>query len=131
MRNGKQIGGSRIKKTLSRLAGLSLYYFSSITTHDVTNSYKLYTKKIINKINIESSGGFEIGMEIVVKSHCMDYAIAEVPTVWHDRYEGTSNFKMWAWLPHYLKWYIFLLIRKPFFRKSNIKTYNNIRAVGY
>lgn len=131
MRNGKQIGGSILKKTLSKLAGKSLYWLTQIPTHDVTNSFKLYTKKALSMINIESTGGFEIGMEIAVKAYNMGLAMTEVPTIWKDRYEGSSKFKLWGWLPHYLKWYFFLLIRCfRFFNGVNVK-YNKIRPVGF
>src|SRR5579863_6013648 len=42
MRGGRQIGGPLVKRTLSRLAGLSLYYLRGIPTHDVTNNFRLY-----------------------------------------------------------------------------------------
>jgi len=131
MRNGSQLGGGFIKKSLSIIAGKSLYWFTKLPTHDVTNSYKLYTKKAIDMINIESTGGFEIGMEIVVKSYLNGLAITEVPTTWKDRYEGTSKFKLRKWIPHYVKWYLLLLFkrRRPFTKKEI--NYNNSRRVGY
>ena len=92
---------------------------------------KLYTKKALNMITIESKGGFEIGMEIVIKSYLNNLAITEVPTTWKDRYEGTSNFKLWQWLPHYLKWYLLVLVNpQRLFSKRKIK-YNEIKKVGY
>ena len=105
MKGGKQIGGPRFKKLLSRLAGVSLHYLTGIPTHDITNSFKMYTKKVLNDIEIESDGGFELGMEIVVKAFIKDYKITEVPTVWRDRSVGRSRFQLWKWLPKYLKWY--------------------------
>jgi len=131
MRNGRQIGGGIFKKSLSKLAGKSLYWLTQIPTHDVTNSFKLYTKKALSMIELESSGGFEIGMEIAVKAHVLGLAISEVPTIWKDRYEGSSKFKLWQWLPHYLKWYLFLLIRRPFFLRNLNIEYNRTRPVGF
>lgn len=131
MRNGQQIGGGWFKRMLSGFAGRSLYWFTRIPTHDVTNSYKLYTKDVLDKITFESTGGFEIGMEIVVKAHLMNYSISEVPTIWKDRYVGTSKFKLWAWLPHYLKWYFYIILKRPFFIKTKNIKYNKIRLVGY
>lgn len=130
MRNGRQIGGSYFKKLLSQLAGRSLYWFTKLPTHDVTNSFKLYTKHALSLINFESRGGFEIGMEIVVKSYLNNLAIAEVPTIWRDRYEGTSKFKLWSWLPHYIKWYLRIFTKNIFKKKNEIK-YNEIRKVGF
>jgi dolichol-phosphate mannosyltransferase len=31
--------------------------------------------------------------------------LAEVPTTWHDRTAGESQFRLAEWLPHYLHWY--------------------------
>ena len=129
MKNGSQIGGSLIKKTLSCFAGLSLYYLTSLPTHDATNSYKLYSKKIIELISIESKGGFEIGIEILAKSHVLNFAITEVPTIWKDRDKGNSKFKLLQWLPHYIKWYCYLIIRRPFFNKKKLPKYNSIKAL--
>ena len=130
MRNGSQIGGSLVKKLLSRFAGLSLYCLTSLPTHDATNSFKLYSKTVIDKILIESAGGFEIGLEILAKSHVLNFAITEVPTIWKDRYEGTSKFKLWKWLPYYLRWYLHLIIKRSFFIKRKAPKYNSIKPVG-
>lgn len=113
MRGGKQLGGPFLKKTLSRLASLSLKVLSGIPTHDVTNSFKLYRKTLIDSITLESSGGFEIGMEIVVKAFLKGYKIAEIPSVWTDRQHGKSRFKLLKWAPNYLKWYFLALRKQP------------------
>ncbi len=105
MKGGKQIGGPFLKKIFSRIAGVSLHYLINIPTHDVTNSFKLYKKELLDQIHIESTGGFELGMEIVVKAYNLGYKITELPSIWYDRVDGESNFKMWNWIPHYLKWY--------------------------
>ena len=67
MKGGKQIGGPWFKKLLSRLAGVSLHYLVGLPTHDVTNSFKMYTKKILNEIKIQSNGGFELEWKLSSK----------------------------------------------------------------
>ena len=114
---GRQIGGPFVKKILSRLAGLSLNFLTGIPTHDITNSFKLYSRKVLKAVTIESRLGFELGMELTLKAYFMGFKIAEVPTVWHDRRHGKSRFKVLKWLPAYLKWYFFA-IRKAFFSKK-------------
>ena len=114
MRGGRQNGGPLLKGLFSRTAGLSLHLLTRIPTHDVTNSFKLYRKSMLDRIEIESTGGFELGLEICVKAYDAGYRIGEVPSEWFDREDGQSNFRMWEWLPHYLYWY-FWCIRHTWF----------------
>lgn len=109
IRGGKQLGGPWFKGFLSRLAGLSLHALTGIPTHDISNSSKMYTPQVLRSIRIESTGGFELGMEIVVKAFSMGFKISEIPAVWKDRSAGRSRFALWRWLPHYLRWYFFAL----------------------
>lgn len=109
MKGGRQIGGPWLKKLLSRTAGVSLHYMAGVPTKDVTNSFKMYTHRVLKSIPIESTGGFELGMELVVKAHALGYRIAEVPSTWRDRSAGESRFRLWKWLPNYLRWYRYAL----------------------
>lgn len=115
MKGGKQNGGPILKGLFSRTAGLTLHWLTGVPTHDCTNSFKLYRKSMLENILIESSGGFEIGLEIVVKAYTSGYKIGEIPSEWFDREEGESNFHMWKWLPKYLHWY-FYCIRHTWFK---------------
>lgn len=112
MPGGKQIGGPFIKGIMSRIAGISLYYLTPLPTRDITNSFKLYKTSLLRSIIIESTGGFELGMEITVKAFLRDARITEVPSVWTDRTVGASRFKLWTWVPHYLYWYVLLLLKR-------------------
>ena len=117
MKGGKQIGGPVLKSFMSRMAGISLHVITGIPTHDISNSFKLYTKKVLDSIKIESTGGFEIGMEIVVKAFVNGFKIGEVPSVWTDRSAGESKFMLWKWLPKYLHWYWYAVRFKLFGKK--------------
>ncbi len=107
MKGGQHLGGPKFKNMLSRMAGLTLHFLTGIPTHDISNSFKMYRNSIVNDIKIESRGGFEVGMEIVVKSFLKGHKITEIPSVWRDRVAGKSHFKMVKWLPEYLRWYIY------------------------
>ncbi|MGD0785813.1 MAG: glycosyltransferase [Sedimentisphaerales bacterium] len=109
MKGGKQIGGPFFKKLLSRTAGISLKYLAGLPVHDATNSFKLYKKSMVDKIDIQSENGFEIGMEIVVKAHFSGYKVTEVPCTWTDRTAGQSRFRILKWMPKYLRWYFYAL----------------------
>ena len=110
MRGGRQIGGPRLKGLLSRAAGLSLHHLTRIPTHDITNSFKVYHRRVIERFPVESDGGFELGMELTLKAHLAGLRITEVPSVWTDRAAGTSNFQLKKWLPKYVRWYLVLLL---------------------
>lgn len=109
MEGGRQVGGPRFKKFLSRIAGISLHLITRIPTHDITNSFKMYRESVLNNIEIESSGGFEIGMEITVKAFLKGYKITEVPSTWQDRVAGKSRFRLLKWLPAYIRWYVYAI----------------------
>jgi dolichol-phosphate mannosyltransferase len=105
MKGGHQIGGPPLKRLLSRVAGLTLHRFAGVPTHDPTNNFKLYSRRYLDTITIESTAGFELALELTVKATLAHRRVAEVPTTWRDRTAGQSNFKMRQWLPHYLHWY--------------------------
>ena len=106
-RGGQQVGGPFLKGFLSRIAGLSLYWFARVGTRDATNSFKAYNVSFARKVQIQSDKGFEIGIELVSKARRYRQPVAEIPTIWLDRAFGSSNFKLWAWLPRYLHWYAY------------------------
>jgi dolichol-phosphate mannosyltransferase len=105
MRGGRQLGGPLLKRTMSRAAGLSLHWIGGLPTHDATSNFRLYSKRLLNQVAIESRGGFELGLELTVKAYRLGMRVAEVPTTWRDRTAGQSRFKLWEWLPRYLHWY--------------------------
>jgi dolichol-phosphate mannosyltransferase len=117
MRGGRQLGGPLLKRTMSRTAGLSLHWLGGVPVHDATSNFRLYSKRLLNQVTIESTGGFELGIELTVKAHLLGMRVAEVPTTWRDRTAGTSRFQLWQWLPRYLKWYQAGMAGR--FRKSN------------
>lgn len=111
MRGGHQIGGPLVKQILSRVAGISLYFLVGLPTHDATNSFRLYRKKFLDKVKVESDGGFELAIELTVKAHFGGYKVTEVPTIW-TYLAKESRFYMRKWIPKYLKWYLWAVGKK-------------------
>jgi len=105
MRGGHRIGGPLLGRILSRTAGLTLYWFARIPTHDATNNFRAYNRRILT-LPIESKASFALGLELILKAHWKGWKITEMPTIWHDRTVGQSKFQLWAWLPEYLRWYL-------------------------
>jgi dolichol-phosphate mannosyltransferase len=106
-RTGQQVGGPAAKGLVSRTAGKSLYWLARVGTRDATNSFKAYDSAFVRAAGIESDKGFEIGIELVAKARRARLPVAELPTIWLDRAFGASNFKLTAWLPRYLRWYLY------------------------
>lgn len=105
MSGGQQIGGPRFKKFLSKSAGKLAYLLAGVGTHDPTNSFKAYSRKMLLQVGIESRSGFEIGIELVSKAHRLRLPVAEIPTIWLDRTDGSSKFLLARWAPKYLPWF--------------------------
>jgi dolichol-phosphate mannosyltransferase len=113
MKGGRQIGGPRLKSLLSRIAGISLHWFAGLPIHDPTSNFKLYRRAFLTATPIESRAGFEVALELSVKAFGAGSRLDEVPTTWHDRTAGQSNFKLRAWLPEYLHWYRYAFVHRP------------------
>jgi glycosyltransferase involved in cell wall biosynthesis len=111
VRGGRQDGGPLLKRMLSRFAGVSLHYLAGLPIRDATNNFRAYSRRVVDQIPIEGEAGFALALELTLKSHWRGWRVAEVPTTWHDRTAGRSRFRLFAWLPHYLRWYL-LALRK-------------------
>jgi glycosyltransferase involved in cell wall biosynthesis len=111
---GRQEGGPLLKRTLSRLAGVSLHYLAGLPIRDATNNFRAYSRRVVNEIPIEGQASFALALELTLKAHWRGWRVAEVPTTWHDRAAGQSRFRLFAWLPHYLHWYL-LAMRRAWF----------------
>ena len=109
MRGGRQIGGPLVKRLLSRTAGVTLHWFAGLPTHDPTNSFKAYRRDFLMATPIESEAGFSLALELTAKAHFRGGKVEEVPAVWRDRSAGESRFRIFGWMPHYLRWYFWCL----------------------
>src|SRR5260370_6704904 len=94
-----------MKRPPSRAAGLSLPLMGRLPIHGATSNFRMYSHRLLDAVTIESSAGFELALELTVKAQRLGMRVDEVPTVWHDRTAGESRFRLWHWLPHYLRWY--------------------------
>ena len=109
---GRQLGGPRFKAFLSRAAGVTLHHLSGLPTHDPTNSFKAYRRDFLQRTPIESEAGFALALELTVKAHFLGGRVEEVPATWNGRTKGESRFRLFSWLPHYLRWYFWALGRR-------------------
>lgn len=109
MKGGKKIGGSKLKKVLSKGMNITLSKITKLSVHDITNAFIIYRKEALNNVEITSTGGFEITMEIIAKAFENNWLITEIPTINRDRLHGQSNFKLIEWAKNYLYWFFYII----------------------
>ena len=119
VKNGKMIGNPFLKGLLVRLVSFFLFHFTSFPIKDSTNSFRLFSKELINRIKIESNKGFTLSLELTAKAHRMGYKMIEIPTVWMERDKGKSRFKLFSFIMPYLKWFFYIIGTSLF--KKNVK----------
>ena len=105
MRGGTMRGSPILKTVLVRAAALALYHFARLPTHDPSNGLRLFSRRVLEGIPIESRVGFTYSIELLVKAHRLAWKICEVPAEWHERKRGASRFRLLRWLPAYLVWF--------------------------
>ena len=109
MPGGRMDGCPLIKAALVRSAALFMYYVARVPTRDASNGLRLFSRRVLNEIPIESKVGFAYSIELLVKAHRMGWSIAETPFLWRERKAGQSRFRTLRWLPQYLRWLFYAL----------------------
>lgn len=107
MKGGKIVNGPKLKFLLCRVVNLTLYLLSDINTLDATNGFRLFSRKVIETITIESTMGFTYSLEYLIKSIELNYKVIRYPALWIERKKGKSRFKIMQWSTSYLKWYFY------------------------
>jgi glycosyltransferase involved in cell wall biosynthesis len=107
MKGGSMKGCPIVKSILVRLASTTLYKLSSIPVRDASNGFRLFSRKLLNTIKIETKIGFAYSLELLSKCNRLKFKMHEIPAQWEERSEGSSRFKIIKWLPEYLRWYLY------------------------
>jgi glycosyltransferase involved in cell wall biosynthesis len=107
MPGGSMAGCPWLKSALVRTGNFTLHHLARLPTRDATNGFRLFARRILDQIVIESDRGFCYSIELVVKCHRLGWRIGEVPAHWRERTRGTSRFQVMKWLPAYLRWYFY------------------------
>jgi len=107
MPGGSMKGCPLLKSLLVRSANFTLRHLARLPTHDASNGFRLFSRRVVELIDVESDRGFCYSIEYLVKSHRLGWKIGEVPARWFEREHGTSRFQVLKWLPAYLRWYTY------------------------
>ena len=107
MPGGSMVGCPWLKAVLVRVGSFTLHHLARLPTRDASNGFRLFSRRVIDAIPIESSQGFCYSIELLVKAHRLGWRIGEVPARWFERKHGSSRFQVLKWLPSYLRWYVY------------------------
>ena len=114
---GTMVGAPWLKTVLVRGGNFTLHHFARLPTTDASNGFRLFSRRVIERIVVESNQGFCYSIELLVKVHRLGWKIGEVPVEWFERRHGESRFRVLKWLPSYLRWYCYAfattLLRRP------------------
>lgn len=103
MPGGRLVGGPWLKGQLARWGGRSLRLLAGFPVTDATNSFRLYDAGLLQAIEVEAAGGFELGMELTLEAWMRGRRVVEVPSTWRQRSAGESRFRLARWLPRYAR----------------------------
>jgi GT2 family glycosyltransferase len=93
------------KAVLVRTAAFTLHRIAALPTKDPTSGFRMFSRRVIDQIEVESDEGFCYSIELLVKAHRLGWRIGEVPALWFERQHGTSRFRVLKWLLAYLRWF--------------------------
>lgn len=116
-KGGGMEGGPILKSLVVRIASFVLHRIVGIPASDASYGLRLFSKKILDTVQIESTEGFTYAVELLVKCHRLKWKVSEVPAKWYRREKGQSRFNFKKWLPHYFRWFAYAL-ETTYLRKS-------------
>ena len=108
---GQMLGAVKSKEMVTRIGSNLIYYLAGIPYKDCTNAFKMFSASITDVIKFESTMGFTFALELVVKSYFLKLKIIEVPSTWIEVKNRKSNFKMIKWIPYYIYWLLYSMIK--------------------
>jgi len=106
IKGGAMEGAPFFKFLINKIVNY-LMKISGLPSADATNGFRLFSRKIINNIDIKSTSGFLYSIEYLIKAHEKNYKITDYPSIWIERNKGKSRFKLGKWCFAYLKYFIY------------------------
>jgi dolichol-phosphate mannosyltransferase len=117
MPGGEMVGCPWLKAALVRSGSFTLHHFARLPTTDASNGFRLFSRRVVERIAVQSDQGFCYSIELLVKVHRLGWKIGELPVQWFERRHGASRFRVLKWLPAYLRWYAYAfattLLQRP------------------
>jgi hypothetical protein len=115
---GKMLGAKKIKKMITIIGSYLIYHLARIPFKDSTNAFKMFSASLKDKIKLDSTTGFTFALELTTKSYLSNFKIIEIPCIWIETKNRKSNFKVYKWLPYYIYWLMYSMIKNLFKRSK-------------
>jgi len=110
MPQGSMVGCQNLlKEWIARWGSVALRTIAGIPVHDGTNSFRLFSRRLLERVEIESRVGFTFSVELLAKAVRLNWLVSEIPAQWIERGDRKSRFQVIRWLPAYVRWLMFSL----------------------
>jgi glycosyltransferase involved in cell wall biosynthesis len=107
MDGGDLVDCPPLKAFFTRWGNFTLRHLARLPTHDASSGFRLFSRRVLDTIAVETQTGFCYSIELLVKAHRLGWRIGEVPAQWIERAKGHSRFHVLRWLPAYGRWYLY------------------------
>ncbi|HMA93304.1 MAG TPA: glycosyltransferase, partial [Polyangiaceae bacterium] len=94
-----------LKALLVRTSAFLLHRLARLPSADPTNGFRLFSRRVIETLPVETADGFAYSLELLVKVHRLGWPIAELPADWYERKNGKSRFYIARWWRSYWRWF--------------------------
>ncbi len=128
--DGSMTGCPPLKAFLVRAIAFFMFYIVGVPTHDPTNGFRFFSRRVIDRIPIETQAGFAYSIELLAKCHRLGWPIHERPAIWLERKAGASRFRIFKWAPSYLRWVFYAIATRILFRKPNTVVLKEAKPVS-
>jgi glycosyltransferase involved in cell wall biosynthesis len=105
---GGRVVGNTTKQRLSALYSWLVRLAGGPKIHDVSNAFKAYRRSVLESIETEADS-FDVSVELTLKAARAGFRIGEIPTVWMNRRQGRSKFKLGREIRSYGRWLTYVL----------------------
>ena len=93
VKDGKEIGRSRIRRIITHLANFYIRVMLGLNVKDCNSGFRCFKREVLEKISLEKleSKGPAIVQEVLFKSHLKGFKIKEIPITFIERTKGKSK----------------------------------------
>ncbi len=109
MPGGSMVGCPTHKWLITIVGTFALYHVARLGVHDSTNAFRLFSRRLLDTVELESDTGFTFSVELLAKAVRLGWRVDQVPARWFERSDKPSRFRIFAWIPAYLRWLLYAL----------------------